>query len=301
MTLLKDFLREGTAALEHLYPAGEARSVVMTLCEDLLGTKSYTHIVDPGYAIEGPKETLMQESLRRLVAGEPVQYVSGKASFCGRTFRVDPSVLIPRPETEQLCREAEKIGRVFQRLRMPYGHNAKPVRVLDLCCGSGCITWTMSLSVPGARVVGVDISEAALAVAVGQDFSKEVKEVSAIAPSFVRADVLDSGADLGGEEFDLILSNPPYVLESEKAGMRKNVLDFEPALALFVPDEDPLVFHRAIAEHSKRIISREGVGITEVNEGFAVEVQALMRDAGFKETEILKDIFGKNRFVLYKK
>lgn len=299
--LLKDFLREGTAALESLYPAGEARSIVMILCEDTLGTKSYTHIVDPGYVIDKSKETLIQESMRRLEAGEPVQYVTGKASFCGRVFKVNPSVLIPRPETEQLCKEAVKIGKVFQRMRIPYGHKAKPVRVLDLCCGSGCIAWTMSLSMPGCKTVGVDISEAALAVAVGQDFSKEAKELSASLPEFVRADILDPEASLGGEEFDLILSNPPYVLEAERAFMRRNVLDYEPSLALFVPNMDPLVFHRAIAGHSKRILSPEGVGITEVNESFAFEVQALMKTEGFSQCEILKDIFGKNRFVLYKK
>lgn len=299
--LLGDFLREGTAALEKLYPAGEARSVILILCEDLLGTKSYTHIINPGYEIEKSKETLMQESLQRLVAGEPVQYVTGKTSFCGRTFRVNPAVLIPRPETEQLCMEAVKIGKVFQRLRLPYGRNAKPVRVLDLCCGSGCIAWTVALSIPGAKVVGVDISEAALAVAVNQDFTKEMKKTSASAPVFIRADVLDPSVDLGGEEFDLILSNPPYVTESEKVLMRKNVLDYEPALALFVPNDDPLLFYRAIAGHSKRIISPEGVGISEINESLASETQELISSEGFSHTEVLKDIFNKNRFVLYKK
>ena len=299
--LLKDFLRESTASLESLYPAGEARSMVMILCEDLLGTKSYTHIVDPGYVIDKSKETLLQDALKRLQNGEPVQYVTGKASFCGRMFKVNSSVLIPRPETEQLCKEAVKIGKVFQRLRLPYGHKAKPVRVLDLCCGSGCIAWTMCLSMPGCKVVGVDISEAALAIAVGQDFSKEVKEVSASVPEFIRADVLDPEAALGEEKCDLILSNPPYIMEAERAFMRRNVLDFEPSLALFVPNMDPLIYHRAIAGHSKRLLSPEGVGITEVNESFAYEVQTLMKNSGFSESEILKDIFGKNRFVLYKK
>ena len=154
--LLVDFLKQGISALEHLYPTAEARSIVLMLCEELIGTKSYTHIVEPQYEIDKKWVQPLAEAMVRLQSGEPIQYVIGKTEFCGRTFRVTPDVLIPRPETELLVREAIKLADRVKRQRIPYGKSAEPVRVLDLCTGSGNIAWSVALSVPGARVVGVD-------------------------------------------------------------------------------------------------------------------------------------------------
>ena len=140
------------------------------------------------------------------------------------------------------------------------------MRVLDLCTGSGCIAWSVALSVPGTEVVGVDISEPALAVARSQDFARECKERKAKAPLFVCADVLDTEQDFDHGTFDLILSNPPYITESEKDRMHRNVLEHEPHLALFVPDGDPLVFYRAVAAWSRRFLAEEGRGMAEINE-----------------------------------
>lgn len=298
--LLANFLKEGTQSLESLYPAAEARNLVQMLCQELIGTQSYTHIVEPQYTIDKKAEPVLQAGLERLQKGEPIQYVIGYEEFCGHRFHVTPDVLIPRPETELLVREAVKVADRLQRLRSPYGKSARPVRVLDLCTGSGNIAWSVALAVPGVQVVGVDLSGGALEVARGQQFAAEVK-AGAIPPVFVKADVLDPEQDFPYGPFDLILSNPPYIREQEKAAMRRNVLDFEPASALFVPDDDPLLFYRAIAAWSARLFSPDGTGLSEINEELGAATQAVFTAAGFREVEQLKDFFDKTRFILYKK
>ncbi len=299
--LLADFIKKGVAALEPLYPTAEAHSIVLMLCESLIGTKSYTHIVEPRYDIDRKAEQPLAEAMLRLQAGEPIQYVIGRTDFCGHSFKVNRNVLIPRPETELLVREAIKIAGRIQRMRIPYGKSAEPVRVLDLCTGSGNIAWSVALGVPGARVVGVDISEAALDVARSQNFSADLKATGALAPTFVAADVLDTEQEFNYGSFDLILSNPPYIMEKERALLRKNVVDYEPASALFVPDDDPLLFYRAVARWSERFLSPEGKGLTEINEVLPKETVAVFRDSGFGEIDVVKDFFDKNRFVFYMK
>lgn len=299
--LLKDFLNEGVARLESLYPTKEARNIMLMLCENRIGTKSYTHIVEPEYQIKDKSLEGLSADLDRLAAGEPVQYVIGFADFCGLRFRVTSDVLIPRPETELLCREAIKIGSRMQRMRKAYGKLARPVRVLDLCTGSGCIAWTVALNIPGAEVIGVDISESAVAVASSQDFALSLKENGAVAPKFVVADVLAENPSFAEGDFDLILSNPPYIMDSQKSQMRVNVLNYEPSTALFVSDDDPLVFYRSIAALSTACLSAEGKGMTEINELLGAETQKVFSDTGFSKTELVKDFYDKNRFVFYSK
>ena len=299
--LLKDFLNEGAARLETLYPTKEARNIMLMLCESRIGTKSYTHIVEPEYQIKDKAMDGLNADLERLASGEPVQYVIGYADFCGLRFKVTPDVLIPRPETELLCREAIKIGSRMQRMRKAYGKSARPVRILDLCTGSGCVAWTVALNIPGAEVTGVDISEGAVAVAAGQDFISKPKETEVVAPRFVVADVLAEPQTFAEGEYDLILSNPPYIMESQKSQMRVNVLNFEPSTALFVKDEDPLEFYRSIARLSSEFLAQEGKGMTEINELLGPETAKVFSDAGFPKTEVIKDFYDKNRFVFYSK
>lgn len=286
--LLKHFLEEGTASLEALYPAEEARSIVQMLCGHFLGVKSYTHIIEPEYSVDGKSLEVLSAAMDRLRSGEPIQYVLGECEFSSRRFSLTPDVLIPRPETELLCSEALKL----------IGPSS---RVLDLCTGSGCIAWTLALDVPGAEVVGVDISEAALEVAGRQDFSSELSSSGAVAPSFVRADILDFGTEFADGKFDLIVSNPPYIMEKEKAAMRRNVLDFEPSLALFVPDEDPLLFYRAVAHWSSSLLSEKGSGLVEINEALPEETSEVFRSEGFGFVSVLQDFFDKKRFVLFRR
>ena len=283
--LLKDFINEGFARLEPLYPTKEARSIMLMLCESRIGTKSYTHIVEPEYQIKDKSLEGLDADLERLASGEPVQYVIGFADFCGLRFRVTRDVLIPRPETELLCREAIKIGSRMQRMRKAYGKSARPVKVLDLCTGSGCIAWTV----------------AAVAVASSQDFALNLKETGALAPSFVVADVLSDSHPFTEGDYDLILSNPPYIMESQKTQMRANVLNYEPSTALFVSDDDPLLFYRAIARVSKECLAAEGKGLAEINEILGPETAKVFSAAGFQKTEVVKDFYDKNRFVFYLK
>lgn len=299
--LLAEFVKDGTKALESLYPQKEARSIVLMLCEEVLGTENYTHIVEPEFKIDDKKLPELEAAMERLKKMEPVQYVLGHTEFYGRTFKVDPAVLIPRPETELLCRDAIKLGMRVYRMRSPYGKNAEPVRILDLCTGSGCIAWTMALSIPGSRVTAVDISDAALEVAAGQDFAAELKSKETFKPEFIKADVLDSEQEIELGPFDMVLSNPPYIMESEKEDMRRNVLEYEPESALFVPDDDPLLFYRAIARWSQRFMSPDGVGLSEVNETLARQTETVFRAAGYAHTEIVRDLSDKNRYIIYHK
>lgn len=296
--LLSEFLNYGEKLLQTLYPVQEARSIMFILCEGRIGTKNYTHIIDPGFEVPRNMLHSLKSDVDRLSKGEPIQYVLGKTEFYDLTFNVAPGVLIPRPETELLVQQAVKLGGMIYRERLPWGKGATPVRILDLCTGSGCIAWSVTLNVPTASTVAVDISDDALAIAKSQPFKELLKEKGAKAPDFIKADVLAEDSIDGFSECDLILSNPPYIKDSEKSQMRTNVLDYEPSLALFVADDDPLLFYRTIAKWSSKLMSKEGKGLTEINETLGEETARVFRDEGFK-AEVVKDYFNKDRFVLY--
>ena len=286
--LLSDFIRSGTARLENLYPSPEARGLVLMLCEELLGVTRYTHIIEPETAVPAEREAELAAALDRLCAGEPVQYVLGVAEFCGHRFAVGPGVLVPRPETEQLVAEAVRALR-----EMDLGHAPQ---VLDLCSGSGCIAWSIAKEIRDAAVIGLDLSEEALRYA-GNQFPSAPPGGSM--PLFLRADVLDTEQPFPYGPFDLIVSNPPYVLERERAQMRPNVLDWEPAGALFVPDDDPLLFYRAVARWAQRFLRPGGTGLVEINEALGPETAAVFRGAGFKNVQILPDFAQKSRFIRF--
>lgn len=265
--------------------------MVFAYLEALLGTKRHTHIVEPEYIVPDDKVVVALEAFDRMAACEPLQYIIGMAWFYGRQYRVTPDVLIPRPETEELVNAV-----LIQSAGARYSDG--PL-VLDLCTGSGCIAWSLVLEMPGARVTAVDISDGALDVASSQDFAVEMAQTGAQTPEFVKADVLQETLPLGGpDKYDIIVSNPPYVMDSEKALMRTNVLDHEPHLALFVPDDDPLKFYKALALHASRLLKEDGFGIVEINEALGAETAELFVKAGFR-TEVVKDLFEKDRFVKF--
>lgn len=288
--LLSAVIGIGNDLLTGLYPEREAREMVFAYMEAAIGTKRHTHIVEPGYQISDEAAGNAVEAFRRMASGEPLQYVTGKAWFYGREFNVTPDVLIPRPETEILCRTVLD--------------SADGLRVLDMCTGSGCIAWTLALEMPGAEVVGVDISEGALTVASGQDFSEEIFHTGAKAPIFMKADVLSSPPERKegafDRQFDIIVSNPPYVMDSEKALMRSNVLEHEPHLALFVPDDDPLVFYRAVAVWAGKLLKPGGLGVVEINEALGADTADVFSQAGFADVCIVKDLNEKDRFVTFR-
>ena len=344
--LLSEFIRDGAARLETLYPSPEARGLVLMLCEELLGVTRHTHIVEPETTVPEERFAELEDCLQRLCAGEPVQYVLGVAEFCGHRFAVGPGVLVPRPETELLVAEAVRTLREMDLERAP--------QVLDLCTGSGCIAWSIALEIRDAELVGVDLSETALdyarnqfgvsrLVPAGQEnqsslrcgnapqeqaaarlqpssagggvFQTERPEIifrtslpknqfplrlsAAGEPFFFQADVLDTEQEFPYGPFDLIISNPPYVRESERALMRPNVLEHEPPMALFVPDEDPLLFYRAVARWAQRLLRPGGIGIVEINEALGEETAAVFRDAGFGNVKILPDFYKKTRFISF--
>ena len=284
LKLLKD---KGVERLMEIYPDQEAREIVFAILEHFIGTKRHTHIVEPQYEVSDEALVSVMAAFDRLAAGEPMQYVTGKAYFYGREFRVTSDTLIPRPETELLCRMAvEAAGR------------PDPC-VLDLCTGSGCIAWTLALELPKADVTAVDISEGALAVATSQDFAQEMATTGAKAPVLIKTDVLAGPSSFSGKQYDIILSNPPYVMNKEKALMRSNVLDHEPHLALFVSDDDPLVFYRAVADWSAQLLSADGVGVVEINEALGEETAEVFRSRGFAGATVVKDLYDKERFVRF--
>lgn len=299
--LLKDFIAEGVSALGQLYPTAEAKNIVLMLCENRLGTKNYTPIIEPGYTIKDRQIPGLQDDMKRLSSGEPIQYVIGEADFCGYKFNVNPSVLIPRPETELLCREAVKLGSRIQRMREAYGKSAQPVRILDLCTGSGCIAWTLALEMPGCQVIGTDISQKAIDVASKQNFTLLLHDRNALAPKFIVSDVLDFSQQFPEDQFDILVANPPYILESEKSKMRINVLNFEPHEAIFVPDDDPLIYYRAIAFWAQKELVPDGKGLVEVNESLAPETASVFKQAGFPQTDIILDFYDKKRFIVFSK
>ncbi len=292
--LLKELINEGTSAISALYPEREAREMVFAYLEVLLGTSRHTHIIEPSYAVSDEAVAAARSAFGRMAAGEPLQYVTGEAWFYGRRFIVNPDVLIPRPETEILCREA--CGLVNGALNMD-------LKILDLCTGSGCIAWTLALENPGASVVAADISDGALAVAGGQDFEDEIGRIGASAPVFVKADVLGEPAleGYGPASFDVLVSNPPYVMDSEKALMRPNVLEHEPHLALFVSDSDPLLFYRALADWAAFYLKPGGLAILEINEALGPQTAAIYSAAGFTSVRLIKDLNDKDRFVSFRK
>lgn len=301
---LRELVLKGVETVSMLYPEGEAREMVFAYLEAVIGTKRHTHIIEPDYAVADDMAEVLMGDFRRMAYGEPMQYVIGRSWFYGREFKVTPAVLIPRGETEILVDEMSGVAKGM--LVMDEGVHASipELKILDLCTGSGCIAWSLALEIPHAKVTAVDISEAALSVAMAQDFSHEMSATGASAPTFVKADVLQS-PDLSGYDFrkngkySIIVSNPPYVMDSEKAQMRTNVLDHEPHIALFVPDQDPLLFYRAVAQWACGLLAEDGVGMVEINEALGQETAEVFRSAGFASTRIVKDLHEKDRFVLF--
>lgn len=224
-------------------------------------------------------EAALAEVQRRLIAGEPVQYVLGEAEFGGRWFGVAPGVLIPRPETYELCQWIRE-------------DTEDPCSVLDIGTGSGCIACTLAAELPGAQVTAWDVSDTALAIARGN-----VKRLS-VTVQLERVDVLNTSTlSLQPSKLNLLVSNPPYVCECEKGEMAARVLEHEPHLALFVPDDDPLLFYRAIADYGRRALTEGGRLYFEINPLYADELEQMLCDGGYTDVSSRRDQFGKTRFT----
>lgn len=267
------------------YGEKEAKAITRYLLEVGYGL-SMTDILCGATEQLPPDE--MGENLRRLLKGEPVQYVVGKAEFGGRTFKVTPDVLIPRPETYELCQWVVEEKREERREERDFS-------VLDIGTGSGCIAITLALDIPDAQVEAWDISEGALSIA-----RQNVEDLHAHV-DFKQVNVLSSLPKQGGPEWVFIISNPPYICKKEAASMEQHVLDHEPHQALFVPDEDPLVFYKAIGQYACHALANHGYLFFEINPLYATEITKMLDVMGFFEIETRKDQFGKVRFVRARK
>ncbi len=219
----------------------------------------------------------------RLNKHEPVQYVLGEADFFGRSFFVNSSVLIPRPETEELVRKVLALSKSIPR-----------PRILDIGTGSGCIAISLQLEIPHSTVTAIDVSQAAL------DVARINNELLSAHVELVRADALAKSLGLE-KRFELIVSNPPYIAEEEGEDMAKHVVEFEPALALFVSNEVPWLFYRSIAHHAMELLEIGGWVAVEINMRFAEEVMRCFTSAHFRNIQVIQDISGKDRIVVAQK
>ena len=291
-------------SLTPLYDAGEAQAIVRTVLDVEYGMTLTDIICGKVNELSADEERKLEEIIIRLQKGEPVQYVLGEADFAGRTFRVEPGVLIPRPETAELCQWIEKD--MIEKSIVSSGDSSEDSpedssgnspqatddarRILDICTGSGCIAITLGLNIPNSEVTGWDISEDALRIAQG---NAEILKARNVRIEYQDALALPKAA----EAADLIVSNPPYICEKEKADMEKNVLEHEPSLALFVPDEDPLKFYRAIAEYASSALKSGGALYFEINPIYEKETREMLQELDFKDIETKEDAFGKKRMM----
>lgn len=261
--------------LTGLYDPREARSIALTAIAELSGLSISALLtdLDAALTIEG-----LEDVGTRLASGEPLQYVVGHTEFYGRNFSVREGVLIPRPETEELVDWIVRSER-------------KAHKLLDVGTGSGCIAASLALGLPETAVFATDISDEALAIAT------ENFQALGAAVTLRKADALNNLTEMFPESFDVIVSNPPYIPESDRKAMHTNVLDHEPALALFVPDNDPIRFYRAIAQAGRRMLCRGGKLYFEIYEEAAEQIAAMLSTEGYADTVIREDLYAKPRMI----
>ncbi|MBQ0120199.1 MAG: peptide chain release factor N(5)-glutamine methyltransferase [Bacteroidales bacterium] len=266
------------AELSAVMDAGESQAVARMMMKHYMNYDPVDIILRGDSVLPDFVPEKIESALARLKRNEPIQHVLGKAYFCGRDFTVTCHTLIPRPETEQL------VDMIVDE------NKASDLQVLDIGTGSGCIAISLTLAMKFARVTAIDISAEALAVAETNAKDNKAKV------DFIQADALHL-ADLGCEPLDIVVSNPPYVCDSEKSFMEPNVLDYEPHAALFVPDDDPLRFYNSIARYALRALKPGGRLYFEINRQFGNETAALLTRLGYENVVVTRDSFGNNRFV----
>jgi release factor glutamine methyltransferase len=280
----KTLFRELTGRILPGENKDEVSAIAYAILEDLFGLTKTDTLAARQIDIHPLMQEKLDEIITRLNKHEPLQYILGKAFFYGRSFLVNRSVLIPRPETELLISTIENFVRENQ---------THELRVLDIGTGSGCIAITLALQIPGAFVFASDVSPEAL------DVAKENATRHKANISLMHHDILKQ--ELPFRMFDIIVSNPPYVTEKEKQQMEGNVIEHEPFLALFVPDSDPLIFYNSIVRKGYIAMAHHGLLAVEINENFGSEVKTLFEQHGFLGVQIIRDVSGKDRVVTGRK
>ena len=266
--------------LDGMYGSGEVGVFLDMLFEAFLGWDKVRLLTSKEQTVDQSDLLRFHWALEDLLKHRPIQHIIGHTDFCGCHIDVSPEVLIPRPETEEMV---QWIISQFSIFNFQFS-------ILDLCTGSGCIAIALKKAFPEAKVTAVDVSPKAMEIA------RQNARYNGAEIDFQQADILASTFHFSLSTFQLIVSNPPYVRDSERATMRRNVLDYDPALALFVPDDDPLRFYRAIAEKAKQSLVKEGLLVVEINEALAEETSALLQGQGFNP-EVHTDFRSKPRWI----
>ncbi len=298
---LKELKENFIQSISELYPSEEIQSFFNLFTEKHLGMSRIEIALHSGKEVSVESLKIVEDAIQRLQQFEPIQYILGETEFFGLPFMVDSNVLIPRPETEELVNwiileNKEKRG----ERRDSFFANEKSKVILDIGTGSGCIAISLAHSLPNDRILAIDISEEALYIA------KKNAIANNVSVNFQLMDILKFNQapwslvvkDL---KFDTIVSNPPYIRAQEKSQIEPNVIKHEPAIALFVEDNDPLLFYRKIAQFSQKYLKPEGTLFFEINEYLSEDLAFMLSQEGFIDIEIRKDMFGKDRMVKCKK
>ena len=268
-------------SLESIHGVDEAESFFYLILEDKFQMKRLDLALDPTFEFSAEAINIWQELVIQLKQEIPIQYLLGTTEFFGLPFTVNDNVLIPRPETEELVdwiiKEEKKI------------EGQKAIKILDIGTGSGCIAISLAKNIPNSRVFAIDVSAKALEVA------RKNAEINSVSITFLEKNILETDDLL--EQFDIIVSNPPYVRNLEKQEIKKNVLDNEPHLALFVEDFDALVFYRKITSLAMKNLYQDGQLFFEINQYLGSEMIALLQENGFESVELRKDIYGNDRMT----
>ena len=276
--LIQEFKNHFFSELSYLYPETEIQSFFMILVEYKLHLSRIQLALEHNFELDNDDLDFLQNALLKLKNQIPVQYIVGETAFCGLLFKVDKNVLIPRPETEEL------VEWILQNHK-----KSESLKILDIGTGSGCIAISLAKNLPNAKVFALDVSAEALIVA------KNNGEMNQVTVDFILADILT--IERLPDTFDIMVSNPPYVRESEKDLMQQNVLSNEPHIALFVENENPLLFYDKIAELAKSHLTENGVLYFEINQYLGKETVDLLKSKSFKNIELKKDIYGVDRMV----
>ncbi|WP_417785038.1 peptide chain release factor N(5)-glutamine methyltransferase [Tenacibaculum sp.] len=277
--LLKQYKSYFSEELKSVFPQTEVDSFFFLLVEEYLDIKRIDLILQPNIEISSDIKELLDKALERLKKEEPIQYILGETEFYGLPFKVNKNTLIPRPETEELVEWIIKEVKKKQEL----------LSILDIGTGTGCIPISLKKHLPNTNVSAIDISEEAIQMA------KQNAKLNEVDISFTKQDILKTEVLSG--MFDIIISNPPYVRELEKVEIKNNVLKNEPHLALFVKDDNPLLFYKKIADLAKNNLTKNGLLFFEINQYLGAETVEMLKNKGFTQIELQKDIFGNDRMI----
>ena len=282
--ILKDFKNYLTGELSEVYPKTEIDSFFFLLIEEYLGLERIDTVLKPDFKINEEHLSILNTAIIRLKKEEPIQYIIGKTEFFGYTLFVNENTLIPRPETEEL------VEWVIQEVSsLKFEIDCEQLNILDIGTGTGCIPISLSKNLSEVNISAIDVSKEALKMA------KKNAELNNVNINFIETDILN--INKLPKKYDIIISNPPYVRELEKVEIQNNVLENEPHLALFVSDDDPLIFYSKIADLAKEYLSKNGMLFFEINQYLGKETKEMLKEKGFKNIELRKDLFKNDRMI----